>query len=173
MRKRISMRGAPTPLPSMIFIILVLGVFNLLFGEIVPAGGGFGWDGVTYADMVRRLASMISDGQLSRYYAQRILPAVTVRAILTVSAADLSDKNIIYGFEVLNLLALVVGAIAWRRIADRLSIGPSGLWIGFASLFLNYFATKHLMFAPVTTDAAALLVNLLLLLFYRERRPLW
>lgn len=156
----------------MVAIVLVLGVCNLLFGEIVPAGGGFGWDGVTYADMVRRLGSMITDGQLSRYYSQRVLPSLIVRTMLTVSGADLSDQNIIRGFELLNLLALVLGAIVWKRTADLLSIGPRGLWIGFGSLFLNYFATKHLRYAPVTTDGVALLVNLLQLWLFLERRPL-
>jgi len=28
-------------------LVLALGLFNLLFGEVVPAGGGLGWDGVT------------------------------------------------------------------------------------------------------------------------------
>ncbi|WP_426614736.1 hypothetical protein [Bradyrhizobium sp. McL0616] len=156
----------------MIAIVLVLGVSNLLFGEIVPAGGGFGWDGVTYADMVRRLGSMISDGQLSRYYSQRVLPSLIVRTMLEVSGADFSDQNIIRSFELLNLLALVLGAIIWKRMADLLSIGPGGLWIGFASLFLNYFATKHLMYYPVLTDGVALLVNLLLLWLFLEKRPL-
>ncbi|WP_354078468.1 hypothetical protein [Bradyrhizobium sp. S3.5.5] len=156
----------------MIAIVLVLGVSNLLFGEIVPAGGGFGWDGVTYADMVRRLGSMISNGQLSHYYSQRILPSVIVRSMLTVSGNDLSNQNIIRGFELLNLLALLLGVIIWKRMADLLSIGPSGQWIGFASLFLNYFATKNLMYYPVLTDGVALIVNLLLLLLYLERRAL-
>jgi hypothetical protein len=156
----------------MVSIVVVLGVCNLMFGELVPAGGGLGWDGVTYADMVRRLGSMISSGELSRYYSQRILPSLIVRTMLKVSGADLSDQNIIRGFELLNLLALIVGTLIWKRMADLLSMRPGGLWIGFASLFLNYFATKHLRYAPVTTDGVALLVNLLLLWLFLEKRPL-
>lgn len=156
----------------MIAIVLVLGIGNLLFGETVPAGGGFGWDGVTYADMVRRLGTMISDGELSRYYSQRILPSLIVKMALAVSGAELTNQNIIRAFELLNLLALVLGVVVWNRIADLLSLGQSGRWIGFASLFLNYFATKNLMYYPVLTDGVALLVSLLMLWLFIEKRPL-
>ena len=48
-------------------IVIALGVLNFFFGEIVPAGGGLGWDGVTYANLTRNLESIISEGQLSNY----------------------------------------------------------------------------------------------------------
>ncbi|RXH31415.1 hypothetical protein XH99_10755 [Bradyrhizobium nanningense] len=156
----------------MVTLVLLLGTCNLVFGEIVPAGGGLGWDGLTYAEMVRRLGFMITDGQLSRYYSQRLLPSLIVKTMLAVCGAQLSDQNIIRGFQLINLLALVLGTIIWKRMADLLSLGSSGVWIGFASLFLNYFATKHLSYAPVTTDGVALLVSLLLLWLFLERRPL-
>jgi hypothetical protein len=144
----------------MLAVVLILGLGNVLFGELVPAGEGFGWDGVTYAEMVRRLGAMIADGQLSRYYSQRILPSLIVRTGLAVSGADLSNRNIILGFELLNLTALAIGVVVWKRMSEVVSIGPEGQWIGFAGLFLNYFATKHLAYAPVTTDGLALLVSL-------------
>ncbi|MFT4116879.1 hypothetical protein [Bradyrhizobium sp.] len=156
----------------MVAIVLVLGVGNILFGETVPAGGGFGWDGVTYAEMVRRLGAMISDGELSRYYSQRILPSLIVKAMLALTGAEFSNQNIIRGFEILNLLSFVLGVVIWNRMADLLSLGQSGRWLGFASLFLNYFATKNLMYYAVLTDGLALLVSLLMLLLFLERRPL-
>ena len=33
----------------MFLVVLVLGILNFFWGERVPAGGGFGWDGVVYA----------------------------------------------------------------------------------------------------------------------------
>ena len=64
-------------------IIISLGIFNFFFGEIVPAGSGFGWDGKVYANITRNLESMISYGQLDDYYAKRILPSALVRSMLT------------------------------------------------------------------------------------------
>ncbi len=74
--ERFSIRDANGAYILMTFLILALGVFNFYFGEVIPAGGGFGWDGITYEAMVRNLGGMISDGQLSNYYAQRILPSL-------------------------------------------------------------------------------------------------
>ncbi|MBC7489927.1 MAG: hypothetical protein H7240_08175 [Glaciimonas sp.] len=93
----------------MLLIVLALGLLNFFWGEKVPAGGGFGWDGVYYAEMVRNLDSMINGGQLNSYYTQRILPSAVVRGILLFSGASMSDANIIRGFEVYNS-ALLTGA---------------------------------------------------------------
>lgn len=44
----------------MFLIVFALGFLNFFWGEKVPAGGGFGWDGANYANMVRHLDSMRS-----------------------------------------------------------------------------------------------------------------
>lgn len=46
----------------MFCMVLVLGLLNFFYGELVPAGGGLGWDGVLYADMVRNIGSVINGG---------------------------------------------------------------------------------------------------------------
>jgi len=153
-------------------LVLALGLFNLFFGEVVPAGGGLGWDGVTYANMVRNLGSMIGDGQLNHYYAQRILPSATVRGMLTVSRAPLTDANIIRAFDLYNLLLLFCGSIVWKHIADHFSLRVGGRWIGFSGIFVNFLISKQIMYCPVSTDVTALLVSLSLLFFYLKRRPL-
>ena len=52
---------------------------------------------------VSNLGSMISEGQLSSYYAQRFLPSAIVRGMLLCSGVPMNDTNIIRGFEVYNL----------------------------------------------------------------------
>jgi hypothetical protein len=156
----------------MIFIVLALGVLNFFWGEIVPAGGGFGWDGVTYANMVRNLDSMISDGQLSSYYAQRILPAAIVRSMLILFGSAMSDINIIRCFELYNLVLLVGACWVWKRVANNFSLSLAGRWIGFSGIFVNYQCSKQAFYYPVLTDITALFVAMLLLLFYVEKKPI-
>lgn len=156
----------------MTLIVIALGVLNFFFGELVPAGGGFGWDGVNYANMTRKLESMISNGQLSNYYAQRILPSAVVRCMLLFLDASFNDRNIIRGFELYNLMLLVAATWVWKRIADNFSISLGGRWIGFCGLFLSYMASKQTFYYPVLTDVTALFVGLLALLFYVEKRPI-
>lgn len=156
----------------MLLIILVLGLLNFFWGEKVPAGGGFGWDGVQYAKMVRNLDTMISDGQLSSYYTQRILPSAIVRGMLLLSGTSISDANIIHAFELYNLTLLVVACWAWKRVADKFSLSIAGRWIGFSAIFINFQCSKQAFYYPVLTDVTALLIAMLLLLFYAEKKPI-
>jgi len=156
----------------MTFIVLTLGVFNFFYGERVPAGGGLGWDGLIYADMVRSFHTLFSDGRLSSYYAQRILPAAVVRGILFATNAPISDTSIIRGFELYNLLLLLSGSWFWKRIADKSELSLTGRWIGFSGIFLNFECSKQAFYYPVLTDVTALFTALLLLTFYLERRPI-
>jgi hypothetical protein len=156
----------------MLLIVLVLGVLSFFWGEKVPAGGGLGWDGVTYADMVRNLGSMISGRQLSGYYTQRILPAAIVRGMLLLSGAPIDTGNIIRGFEVYNLILLAGACWAWKRIAGVFDLSLGGRWIGFSGIFVSYECSKQAFYYPVLTDVTALFVAMLLLLFYVEKKPL-
>lgn len=155
----------------MILIVVTLGVLNFFWGEKIPAGGGFGYDGVYYANMVRNLDSMISGGQLSSYYAQRILPAAIVRSIMIFTGVPMSDPNIIRGFELYNLVLLVSACWVWRRVADMYSLSLAGRWIGFSGIFINFQCSKQAFYYPVLTDVTALFVAMLLLLFYVEKKP--
>lgn len=156
----------------MIFIVFALGVLNFFWGEKVPAGGGLGWDGVVYADMVRNINIIISEGHLSSYHAQRILPAVIVRSMLLFFEAPMSDANIIRGFELYNLVLLVMACLVWKRMADNFSLSLSGRWVGFSGIFINYACSKQAFYYPVLTDVTALFIAMLLLLFYVEKKPI-
>lgn len=154
----------------MLVIVLTLGVLNFFFGEIIQ--DGFSSDGVTYANMTRNLDSMISNGQLSNYYAHKVLPSAIVHYMLLFSGATFSDLNIIHGFELYNLFLLVVACWIWKRLANNFAISLGGRWIGFSGLFINFNVSKQAFFIPVLTDVTVLLVGLLLLLFYVEKRPI-
>jgi hypothetical protein len=155
----------------MFLVVLLLGLLNFFWGERVPAGGGLGWDGVLYADMVRNLGSMISGGQLNSYYAQRFLPSAIVRGMLLFSGVPMSSTNIIRGFEVYNLILLLGACWVWKRVADFFHLSLAGRWIGFSGIFVNYECSKQAFYYPVLTDVTALFIAMLLLLFYAERKP--
>ena len=170
--KSLSWREIDSSHRLMVLIVATLGLFNFFFGETVPVNEGFGWDGVTYATMARSLELMISEGQLSFYYAQRILPSAIVRCLLLLLGASFSAINIIRGFELYNLVLLVASCWLWKRLADNFAISLSGRWLGFSGLFLSYMASKQVFFYPVLTDVTAFFTGMLLLLFYVEKRPL-
>jgi hypothetical protein len=169
-RKTLSWNEIQSSHRLMIVLVLSLGLLNFFWGEKVPAGGGFGWDGVIYAKMVRNLDSMISGGQLSSYYTQRILPSFLVRSILLVSKVEMSNINIIRSFELYNLTLLVGACWIWKRVSDNFSLSLAGRWIGFSGIFINFQCSKQSFFYPVLTDVTALFISMLLLLFYTEKK---
>jgi hypothetical protein len=156
----------------MTLFVIVLGLLNLFYGEVVPANDGFGWDGVVYREMTLNLNSMISDGKLNSYYAQRILPSLIVRSMLDLVNAPLSYINIIQAFSWYNLALLLGVSYLWKRLASHFSISIDGRWLGFAGLFLSYQSSKQSFYYPVLTDVTALFIGMLILVFYVEKRPL-
>ncbi|TKC91818.1 hypothetical protein FAZ69_05125 [Trinickia terrae] len=155
----------------MMLLILVYGLFNLAVGEKVPTAGGFGWDGVTYADIVRNLPSLISSGHMTGYYAQRLLPSAIVRVGLLIFGFDFSNTNLIRGFGIYNLAMLLAAAAVWKAISDHLRLRLDARWLGFVGIFVNFLATKQVVYMPLSTDTTAVLVGMLLLLCYLKQRP--
>ena len=155
----------------MLGLVLALGLFNMMFGEIVPAGDGLGWDGVLYGAMVRRLGAMIAHGEISHYYAQRLLPAAIVRTGMLVLGAPFTDAGIVRAFEIYNLVLLAGACLIVRRIADALSFDVAQRWMLFGGIFVNFALSKQAFFLPVLTDVTAFITSLLMLMLYLERRP--
>jgi hypothetical protein len=156
----------------MTLIVVMLGLLNFFFGEIVPAGGGFGWDGVVYANMTRNLFTMINEGQLNSYYAQRCLPSAIVGSLLRVANMPMSNANIIHAFELYNLVLLVGACSVWKRTSNHFSLSLGGRWLGFCGLFLSFQCSKQAFYYPVLTDVTAFFLGMLLLHFYVKKRTI-
>ena len=146
-----------------VLVALLLTVLLALFlinPETIPAGGGFGFDGVTYARMVAEIDIMISEGELSEYYAQRIVPSAMVKAALTTLGIPIEAGNIIGGFRVLNALLMIVAVGFWMAIAQRVRLTSEGFWIGIVGLVLIFPNAKQLFYYPVLTDTFAFTIGL-------------
>jgi len=128
--------------------------------ETIPAGSGFGFDGVTYARMVAEIDVMIANNELSEYYAQRIVPSLIVRVGLQTLGLPFDAANIIGGFRVLNCLLIVAALGLWMAIAQRMRMSPAGFWIGILGLILIFPNAKQLFYYPVLTDTFAFTIGL-------------
>lgn len=153
----------------MLGIVTLMVVANALWGERLTIGNGLGWDGVTYAGLVRDLGDTLRRDLLGSYYAQRLLPPFVVREALLLLGAPFSDRNIIVAFGVMNAVLMLALADIWRRICDTIALPVGGRWIGFTALFVNFQLAKQSMFYPVLTDVVALALSALLLLLYLRR----
>lgn len=149
-------------------LILLLSIFS----ERIVDNGGFGYDGVTYADMALRLQDFLN-GTLpppanNTFY--RFLPSVLCHYALRACGLPLDAHGVIGFFRIYNGLALVGAGLLWTRISLALGLGPAGLWWGFLGLFVNYAVLKYAFYYPVLMDVSGLFFGTALLWAYLRRR---
>lgn len=172
LKQKFSWREIDSSHRLMLLIVIMLNVFNFLWGEKCPASNGLGWDGVTFADMVRNVDTSIRMNQLSNYYAHRSLPSITIRAIMQLFQISMNDINIIKTYEVFNFVLLMMVFFAWKKITDHFELNLGARWVGFCGIFLSFWISKVILYLPVTTDVTGLLVAVLLLYFFLKKRPI-
>lgn len=161
---------------DMALCLLVLVAWGALFAinpETIQAGDGFGFDGVRYARMVTEIDLMIEQGALSTYYAQRMLPALIVRAGLGVLGITPDGAAIINGFRVLNIASLLVSVGFWVAVSRHLTFSRAGFWTGILGIVLIFPNARQLFFNPVLTDSFAFAVALGMVWAWATRRLVW
>jgi len=154
----------------MLLIIVVFGLYNIFIGELVPTNGGLGWDGVTYGNITKNVTTLIGNREFDSYYAHRFLPSAIVRVVLEINKIPLSDKNIVKCFQVYNLIIVIAVLFFLLKIFKKINVSESSKWVGFFTMFFSFECSKQFYYDPVLTDSTALLIGILLLFFYIERK---
>jgi hypothetical protein len=157
---------------QMLAVMLLIGVANILWAERLTVNGGFGWDGVLYGGWAKDFYNSIFVQRVPEYYAQRILPSAIVHYGLRLFRVPLTDNNIILGFDVYNLLLILLSVYVWGLIADKLQLSNRGKWLGFCFLFLNYAILKNNFYHSVLTDTSAFTLGLLMFYFFLTDKPI-
>jgi len=148
----------------MALLVAAFSLSAIFSGEILTVNGGFGWDGTRYAAIAKDFGPEVFGRKLDAYRMQRIAPSGAVHYGLRLfGLATADDAHILRGFQVYNMLLLIAGVYAWHGIAARLGLGPRGLWLGFAAMYVNFAVLKMTFFSPVLTDTTALVAGMFLL----------
>jgi hypothetical protein len=167
-RLRSLLAGASPGVLALSAFLLALTVW--LLGERIYVQGGLGGDGVIYARWAKNFSDEVFVKRLDSYYIQRILPPAVVHYSLRLLGAPLTDPNVIRAYCVLSVILSTLMGYVWGRIAIILDVSPSGRWLGFVALFLNYITLKYTFFLPVTTDIYAYALGLFMLHAYLTAR---
>jgi hypothetical protein len=153
--------------------ILFLALYTLiyfLFGERIPIGHGYGWDGIIYAAYVQNFWSFISHTH-DIYHVNRILPSFVIYLCLKLLHLNMdSPAVIVSSFIILNSLAFLFTAYLWFKICQYKNLNVMTYWLGFISLFVNFMYLKHNFYDPVLTDSTALFLGMLSLYFYIQKK---
>ncbi|MCA1624053.1 MAG: hypothetical protein LC778_09685, partial [Acidobacteria bacterium] len=152
----------------MLLLILSVGLIKIYWGEKIPVGGGFGWDGKFYGE----LAQDFWIRGMDTYRMQRIVPSAIIHYTLRALQAPLDNGSIIKAFDIYNLFLLLFGSYLWKLIADEMSLSVRGRWLGFTGLFVNFATLKQAFYYPVLTDVTAFVIGMLMLLFFLKGQSL-
>src|SRR5262249_8790468 len=95
----------------MIGLIVVGGLVTILWGERIGVNDGKGWDGQAYVAWARDFPDWVRAG-VTTYQSQRMAPSAIIYGALTVLDVAPTDAHILVAFQVLDLVALVVSALA-------------------------------------------------------------
>jgi len=111
----------PGPLKNvnflMVIMMLCIGVANILWAERLTVNGGFGWDGMWYGSWAKDFYNAIFIQRVPAYYVQRILPSAIVHYGMRLLGVPLHDKNILLGFDIYNLVLLLLSVYVWGLTA--------------------------------------------------------
>lgn len=150
--------------------LALIGVVALVYAvsERIGVNGGFGWDGTEYGRWAEDFPRVIREG-VESHRARRVLPAAVVYGGMGLLDVPRTATNIIRGFVVLDMIAVIVGLLAWRRASVAMGIGPSGRMFGMSALVVNFALLKWIPYNPVLTDASGLALGALMLACWTSR----
>ncbi|MBL8005888.1 MAG: hypothetical protein JNJ56_00025 [Ignavibacteria bacterium] len=135
-------------------------------GSVINAGNGFGYDGAWYAAITKNFLEMVSNGELSLYRIQRILPSAAVKILMTLLQIPVEDYFIIKSFQFYNLVLLSASSVIWIKISELYNLSLKNIWFGFILGFINYGIFLMPFFYPVLTDITAFFLGFCLYYFY-------
>jgi hypothetical protein len=155
-----------------LLIVFIFGLCNFFWGEVIPANGGLGYDGTTYASIVKNFPMAVFEKGLDAYRVGRILPSGIVWSGLSVLQKPLTNYKILTAYRLYNLGLIVLASLAYVLIARELKFNIRTRWLGFIGLFLNVAVAKHFFYYPVATDQTAFVLGLLLLYFFLKNNKI-
>ncbi len=157
---------------SLLLVVVTTLVYagSVALSEKISVGGGFGFDGTIYGTWARTFPAPLRDGSLDRYYIQRIAPSALVHGTLRLLRAKLTPVHIIHAFEGWAIGLVCAAASIWVALARRLRLTPAARWFGAAALFGSYASLKWTAYYPVLTDFWSVVIALLQLLLFLDRR---
>jgi hypothetical protein len=143
---------------------------SVFVSEKISVGGGFGFDGAVYGEWARTFPAPLLDESVNRYCIQRIVPSALVNATLRLLRAELTPTHVIHAFEAWAIGLVCVAASIWVALARRLQLTVAARWFGAVALFGSYATLKWTAYYPVLTDLWSVVLALLQLLLFLDRR---
>ena len=132
------------------------------------------WLDVTFSADGRMMESTIwnkespalADFPRTFYHLQRILPSLIAATLMQIVGIPATDADIVIVFKWFNCVLLMAAIYLFYGVTRRLELSGLATTIALAFLFVSFPVQKQFIFAPVTTDCAALFLAVALLYSY-------
>lgn len=161
-----------TVLITSLSFLIFYSIGYYFWGERIPVGNGYGWDGLVYAAYVQQFWLYISQTH-DIYHVNRILPSFIIYLALKILHLNMHSPIIVVNsFIIFNSLLFIASCLLWFKICCVKQFKTTTYWIGFISLFINFLYLKHNFYDPVLTDTAAIFLGMLALYFYVKKNYL-
>lgn len=99
--------------------IIVLFVFQAFLGEKIIVNKGLGYDGLEYTAVSESGPKLIVEKRLDSYRLQRTLPSLLINYTFTFLKLPITDKSVLNGFNIFDLILLISSVIVWLRILKK------------------------------------------------------
>ena len=153
-------------LSALVGIVALIGVFAQ---EHIGAYGGYGWDGITYREILANPAAQVIGKRVDSYTLQRVVPNFVVGSAMRAVGIEQSGRTVARAFGLYNAALLVLCAVLWGTAARQLALSRRAFWLGATALFLSFASTKQVAYYPVLTDTTAYTLSLALLVAFLAR----
>ena len=145
----------------LIVLFFIWGLFQLVAGEKIQVKGGFGWDGVMYADAVPGIPEILFSREYTPSHAARLLPPTLVAGIMSLTGAEMDAENIIFYFGLLNYLMIFFSILIWIQICKKLQAGVRLRFLLLALFLLSFPYLKMINYYTCLTDFTAVFIGFL------------
>jgi len=117
--------------------------------------------------------------EIDSYSLTRIFPSILVHTGLRIVGTDFyavdqarlagqraGSDPFLFGFVILNGIAIVLATLAWIDIARRLALDRFQLFLGAVAFYVNFCFLKYNSFHPLGTDVVAFSLSMMMISRY-------
>lgn len=145
-------------------LLLALLVFSFFY-ERIPRANGLGWDGVIYNGMMEGFLAQIQGDGYPPYYIQKCLPFAIINIVDTL----FNISNSFITLMLFELLAFVLGVVAFFKTSDYLDLSIDSEIIAFGLLFFTHFVLR-IGYTPYFDDPFACCLGLWFFYFFISKQ---
>jgi hypothetical protein len=122
-----------------------------------------------YCRMAIEYGEMISNQSFDSYYFTKSFTSFLAWGVMKIFSLPLMPINANYIIETFSIVYLLISALVWCLLCQKLQVSRMASWIGFSGMFFSQIFLNITPHAQDSPDNAAFLIGIFTLYFYAVR----